>query len=201
MRLQYILNLKYIKWLSYICARKLQNIREETHQYRYLYYYGFQIIFGAANKALLLLIFSLLFGIIKETILVTVAFVALRIFAGGVHFDSYSLCAYVSVSIILAAGFAAKYISISYGVGIIIFVLSLVAIIIYAPVEHRNRPLCEREKAQFKIISIIVLILLYLVHNNSIMFGILLASLMVLPCAENLTRKIEKGLYKTKKLL
>jgi len=90
--LKYLITLRYIKLISYISARSLQQKLNDTNpKNKYLYYYGFQIFYGAINKGFLLLLVGLLFGILYQIMITTLAFMSLRVFIGGLHFDSYTL--------------------------------------------------------------------------------------------------------------
>ena len=162
--LKYIITLRFIKLWSYQSARYIQQTRQESHRHRYTYYYGFQIIYGGINKFLLLILLGLLFNILPQILLVSVSFVILRVFAGGLHFDSYTKCAYFSLLTFLIIGLLAKYIYMPITITIVIFLIIFVLFLLYAPVEHSNRPLKEGNKIKFKLISILLLIILFLIH-------------------------------------
>ena len=182
--IRYLLTLRYIKLLSYQSAKHLQQSRQETHKHRYTYYYGSQIIYGAINKFLLLILLGLLFNILPQILLVSISFVMLRVFAGGLHFNSYTKCAYVSLLSFAIMGIMAKYVFLNISQSVIIFLIVFILFLIYAPVEHINRPLKNNiERIKFKIISLVLLILLFLITvntnnviiSNSIIYGVILA--------------------------
>jgi len=187
--IRYLLTLRYIKLLSYQSAKHLQQSRQETHKHRYTYYYGFQVIYGGINKFLLLILLGLLLNILSQILLVTTSFVMLRVFTGGLHFDSYTKCAYFSLLSFVITGLLAKYIYIPIPITIIIFSTVFILFLLYAPVEHLNRPLKEGNKIKFKLISILLLIILFftnlfinnIVISNSIIYGVLLSGIITLP--------------------
>jgi len=85
--------------------------------------------------------------------------------------------------------FLAKYIYLNQIASIIIFIYVFIVILLYAPVEHPNRPLKENDTIKFKAISCCILVILFIVNifinntliNNSILYGILLSGLIALP--------------------
>lgn len=198
--LKYIITLRYIKLLSYISAKHLQQLRQESHKHRYTYYYGFQVIYGAINKGLLLILLGLLLNILPQLLIVTLSFVSLRIWIGGLHFDSYTKCAYFSLVIFLIMSFLAKYIYLYPLISITIFVFVFVIILLYAPIEHPNRPLKGNDKIKFKTISFgvfVVLLSVYIITDstlikNSMIYGILLSGLIATPIIEQNMKKYDK---------
>lgn len=175
--------------MSYLSAKYFQQSRQESHQYRYTYYYGFQVIYGAINKGLLLILLGLLFNILPQLLLVTLTFSSLRVWSGGLHFDSYTKCAYISLLTLVITALLAKYIYLSHFTNIMIFAFVLIVICLYAPVEHPNRPLKEYEKTKFKIIALGVLAILTFIYfsinnvmiSNCITYGVLLAGIIATP--------------------
>ena len=197
--IKYIITLRYIKLFSYWSAKHLQKTRLESHKHRYVYYYGFQVIYGAINKFLLLILLGLLLNILPQLLLVTISFVLLRIWIGGLHYDSYLKCLYISLLIFTLAALLAKYIILSLTINIIIYIIVSIVILLYAPVENSNRPLKNNEKIKFKIISFCVLIVLFLINlltnntiiNNSIPYGVLLSGIIALPIMNKSKNNVE----------
>ena len=187
--IKYILTLRYIKLLSYISAKHIQESRQESHKRRYTYYYGFQFIYGAFTKFILLILLGLIFNILPQILLVMFSFVSLRIWIGGLHFDSYVKCAYISLLTFIIVALSAKYIYLNQFVSMVIFLFIFSIILKYAPVEHPNRPLKNNDKIKFKLIALIALIVLFLVNifsdniviKNSVPYGALLSGIISLP--------------------
>jgi len=75
-----------------------------------------------------------------------------------------------------------------------IFLSVLFLILIYAPIEHPNHPIKENKKIKFKIIALFVLTILTIIHmftnntiiSNSIVYGILLSGIIMLPIINKL---------------
>lgn len=187
--LKYLYSLKFIKLFSYWSARSLQRKLNQSHQYKYMYYYGFNILYGAINKGLLLITAGLLFHALPQILLTTLAFCLLRGFVGGLHFDSYTKCAWISLLCLVTIGLLAKYVPYNHIINLCVFVYLLIIVFIYAPVEHKNRPLTDKKKIIFKYISIVIIFALYstqvIINNdnisNCVMSGVLLSGIIALP--------------------
>ncbi|MCE5220168.1 MAG: accessory gene regulator B family protein [Clostridium sp.] len=190
---RYLYTLKYIKLFSYWSARSLQLSRKENHQHKYMYYYGFEILYGAINKGLLLLLAGLILDILPQILVTTLSFMLLRIFIGGLHFNNYTKCAWISLVTLVGMGLLGKYIPYNNLMNIIVFISLFFIILRYAPIPHPNRPLKDGDKGKFKCIAFCLLIAIYCVEllkgnpdiNNSIMYGVLLAGIIALPIFKN----------------
>ncbi|MDD4624635.1 MAG: accessory gene regulator B family protein [Bacilli bacterium] len=186
---KYLFTLKYIKLFSYNSARSLQLKLNQNHKEKYLYYYGFQIFYGSINKGLLLLIIGLALHILPQILVATLSFALLRVYIGGLHFDSYTKCAWVSLASLTTLGLLSKYVSYSNLINTLIFIVLLGIILKLAPIENKNRPLKGNEKIKFKYVALILLFALYIVQilindkniNNSIMYGVFLSGIIALP--------------------
>lgn len=187
--IKYLYTLKYIKLIAYNSARHLQLKLNQQHKQKYLYYYGFQILYGSINKGLLLLLVGLALHILPEILITTLTFASLRVFVGGLHFDSYTRCAWTSLGTLTLFGLLSALTNYNPIINLIVFSTLFVIILIYAPVEHPNRPLNEKEKIKFKYIAFFILFILFavqmglnsIVFKNSILFGVLLAGIIALP--------------------
>ena len=177
----YLISLRYVKLASYISAKSLKN--------KYLYYYGFNIVYGAINKGLLLILAGVLFHALPQILLAALAFMTLRGYIGGLHFDSYTKCAWVSLCTLVGVGLLAKYMPYNNLVNIIVFISLSFIILKYAPIEHYNRLLKESDKGNFKCIALCLLIAIYCAEllkgnsdiSNCIMYGVLLSGIIALP--------------------
>ena len=201
----YILTFRYIKLISYIFAKYLHNKIQKYHNQGYdmgkcakyniqVYYYGWQIIIGGINKFLLLIIPGLLLNILPQLLLVTFSFASLRIWTGGLHFDSYPKCSYVSLLSFTLMALLSKYIILNQLITALIFLIVFIIILLYAPIEHKNHPIKENKKLKFKIIAICVLIILLAINthknniiiSNSIIYALILISMISTPFANKL---------------
>jgi accessory gene regulator B len=168
-------------------------IDNKSPKVKNVYYHGFKLVIGAINKGLLLILLGLLFGILYQILIATFAFCLLRVFVGGLHFDSYTKCAWYSLASLTTLGLLAKYIPYNSLVNTMIFATLLVIIFILAPVENKNKPLKGNEKTKFKYIAFILLFTVYGIQtgiqmlmsdnnvSNCIMYGVLLSGIIAMP--------------------
>ena len=201
----YIITFRYIKLISYILSKYLHNKIQKYHNQGYdmgkcakyniqVYYYGFQIIIGGINKFLLLIIPGLLLNILPQLLITTISFSSLRIWTGGLHLDSYTKCSYISLLSFTLIALLAKYIILNQFITMLIFLSVLFLILIYAPIEHKNKPIKENKKIRFKIIALFILTILVIINmftnniiiSNSIVYGILLVGIIMLPIVNKL---------------
>lgn len=168
---------------------------ELTEQsYTELFSYGFKVIYGAIIKGGILLTLALLLNILIPTLVVIASFGIIRVFAGGLHFESYTKCTYISIVFLLMLGVMGSIIPFNNIINIIVFVFTLAMFVSFAPVENQNRPLKDKEKSRFKSITIINLFILLALQSfidvniikESIMFGILLSGFITLPIVNKL---------------
>ncbi len=209
---RYLITLKYVKLFAYRSAKYLQksiiininkqieklkkliikyeeSLKNESHKKRYVYYYGFQAVYGTINKCLMLLILGLILGILPELFIVTFSFVILRVWVGGLHFDSYTLCAWISLLSLTVMGLCAKYYTLNSITVWIIYITALILYLKYAPIEHKNKPLTEQKKKKYKVTAVILLFMIFIFNlyyinplwNNSTIYGILLTIIIILP--------------------
>ena len=84
--------MRFIQTMSYKGANYLMKQRQENHEKRRVYYYGFQIVIGGMVKLILLTLLALITQTLKASIIIVLIFSSLRMLAGGYHMDSYGKC-------------------------------------------------------------------------------------------------------------
>ncbi len=112
--------------------------------------YGIQSFISDFSSVMALLIFSIVYGNILETLVFLICFMFLRRYTGGYHADSHLRCFLTTVLCYLGNVAAATLLSgISLtALGIISGALalgSLALVVRYAPHIHKNHPLTVRE--------------------------------------------------------
>jgi len=123
----------------------------------------------------------------------------LRVYIGGLHFDSYTKCAWISLTSLTTLGLLSKYIPYNSLINLIVFLKLFCIILVYAPVEHKNRPLKRNEKIKFKYIALAILFVVYSIQiliqtlmgdtniSNSIMYGVMLSGIIAMPVFKNVS--------------
>lgn len=145
--------------LSEYLTQQLENENIISADKRELYKYGFQ------NGLILILNFvtsvtiGVVFGKALESILLLVAYMPLRSYAGGHHSDSSKRCYVVSSCIMGIWVGMLRTGALSTSCCVIILTLGAAVCLCIAPVEDKNKPLDETERRVFRKRSIIILFL------------------------------------------
>lgn len=140
---------------------------------REFYFYGLQLAISKLFFLGVILVISLL----TKTFLVSMAFVlmysTIRQFSGGHHCQSEVSCFFVSILLYLIM--ILFYDIDMYGGKIflcITTIISLLLILIFSPVEHKNKPLSTDERKKYGIISKIVAVVLTITMCVSLLLNI-----------------------------
>jgi accessory gene regulator B len=168
---------------------------------KYMFYYIYQGIFSFLFELILLTVTSLLLGTFIETMLVSLSFGLVRIFAGGMHLDSSTKCTVISWLTFILAGLLAKHLIVFFKfVGVVTLYKQIIFLVfstimgiyvLYAPAENHNRRLISTEKTKFKAYAIMILMSLFVVQivinnnvvSNSILIGVTISGIIVTPFA------------------
>lgn len=160
--------------------------------------YGVQIIIFNLFKGIILLCTAYLLGVFKYTLLAILFFGILRSFASGVHASSTIECIILNYIIFLGNVYLSINLSVNIVIKSIIFAISLILVLIYAPADTKERPLVSKSlRKSLKIKSTIVVMICYIVtllirnniYGNLIMFAILEGSLVITPLVYKLLGK------------
>lgn len=139
---------------------------------------------------------------VKQGILIILPFMAIRKFSGGYHTNHLLTCLICS-SLLL---FLCIALSIRTKWNLKLFVITIVAcasLVFFSPIEHKNRPISEKEKKVYKkVTTVLAVIFLMLVVSLkiiglrdeavSIEFGIILTAGLQGPCIANMVIKKTK---------
>ncbi len=159
----------------------------DTDVYVYGFFQAVMLLLNVVTTLLLGIIFQLLI----PCILLNLAYIPIRINAGGHHANSPFLC-YIHSTIMIAVLLSViKWVPIHPAVSIALLVISSVVIWIFAPVETENNPLDEveqhiyRKRTRIILIIEIVIILLCLIFSKNqtaatIVLGLFTEGLMVM---------------------
>ncbi len=163
--------------------------------------YGIEGIYLTITKTIIIFALALILGVFKELIVLLIAFNFIRLFAFGMHANKSITCLIFSSLVFLAGAFLCKHITISKEVLYILYFLVLIIMIKYAPADTKKRPLLKSNKRlKFKILSIIVTIIYFLItiliNNNliinSLIIGLIIECILIIP----ITYKAFKMPYK-----
>lgn len=153
-----------------------------------IYQYGFEVLISSLMYFLFFLLISMITDSIIPSILFWLGLFFVRKIAGGHHAKSYTAChIHFEVNhilfILLFKFFPQSWYRISI-IGIIMF--CFISILLFAPVDHANKPFINNEYNRFRILSLIYCAVLLIVlalsiikflPNNNYLFAYSIGSL------------------------
>ncbi len=156
--------------------------------------YGIETIYLTITKAIIITIIAFVIGTIKELIYFTLFYGILRMTGFGLHAKKAWHCWVLSLSLFTLIPYLIKVLTVNIYVIIIIFSICCILLLIYAPADTEKRPLIHKKKRiVFKIITFIISIIYFIftfytknIITNSLVFAIIMQSLMVLPLSYKL---------------
>lgn len=186
------------KILSTICINFIHKNTSTSEEDIEKITYGLQVIILNTFHSILLFVIAYFLGIFIYTLIAFVFFAILRLFASGVHANSTLTCCIVS-SIFF---FGNVYLSLNTPKNIvvisIVFLISLILILLYAPADTEERPLISKKlRKSLKIKSALVTVIFYIVtllisnnvYANLITFSVLEEAFVITPFAYKLFNK------------
>jgi accessory gene regulator B len=135
---------------------KLISLKTIDSDDREIYEFGIQHIFITILNLITVLIIGFLLRSTKEALVFIVAFIPLRIFAGGFHFSTPTRCYIFSSCFVAAVLLAMRYYSISLLIYCLLYCMASIIILVFSPVEDKNKPLDQLEKRVYRKRTIIV---------------------------------------------
>lgn len=138
-----------------------------------------------------------------ETIVFTVSYIPLRVYAGGYHAGTPFRCWIVSLIVLVISLLILRTVYLYTILFAMLSILSVILIIIFMPVEDKNKPLEMWEKKKYKKKGILVLLLelsvaviLVLVYAEKFAFSVSCSWLML--CLSLLLGILKNKLQNTK---
>jgi len=128
--------------------------------------YGLEILFMTVLEVASIILISALVGNFLETVVFFIAFVPLRIYAGGYHADTrircylISLVVYSAYTLLLSSIQSQYYLYVSAGMSVV----NIFIVYILAPVIHSNKSAGTKEYIKYKKISRCIVIFEVLVY-------------------------------------
>jgi accessory gene regulator B len=158
------------KKLSLIITDKFIHIGVIEKEKKAVYAYGFEILIATIFYTLIFFIAALITNSIIESIFFWVGFFIIRSISGGFHAKSYKNCHLLSLFnhllFILAIKVLPLYVhSIS---SLVLNAFSIIMILIFAPVDHPNKPFIKNERKRFRALSCIYVVILVLISALSL---------------------------------
>ena len=126
---------------------------EDKELYTYGLVQGFSIIISIVTTAII----GIIFRMIVDVIVFTIAFIPLRLYAGGYHAKTQVRCYVFSIVMITAVLLGIRLIPWNDYIGFIVALGAGSIIVSLAPVEDSNKPLDQKEKTVYKRRTYVVL--------------------------------------------
>lgn len=127
-----------------------------------VYEYGLQLLLSTIINGMIALILAIFTGTIFQCICYLAVFVLLRKSAGGFHAKTHFGCCCILVVVLSLFIMFIKIVpNEAYGIVAAITVsFSVVIILIFAPLEHENKPISDRDRSKLRKNSVIYAVLL-----------------------------------------
>lgn len=125
------------------------------------YIYGIQLFISSFVCTVLLLVLGLSTKTFVESVVFIFSFSALRVYTGGYHSNSFVMCNLFTLLIYVLIVLVYKYMFehiVKSSVCILVFVITIMLIVFFSPVENENNPLTKKQSVLCKIKAIVVVI-------------------------------------------
>ena len=148
------------KWIHSIVDKKIEQ-GEFSKSKRDLYIYGYTLLLEKTIIILITITIAVIFKAYWEIIILCIAFIPLRQYAGGYHAKTRSACLTLSalymIGAVLWIGFAKNHLIFPYNV----LIEGVCAGIVFwlAPIDTQTRRISESERIYFKRVTRIILII------------------------------------------
>lgn len=134
-----------------------------------VYVYGMELLFSTLFNIILAVIIGAVTSSMIETAIFLAAFISVRQCIGGYHAETHLGCISIFGVVLIAFAIIVKLTSDTFAIPISIAsaIISFILVLLFAPVEHPNKPLSDKEKSVLRkkgitlliIISVVVFIL------------------------------------------
>lgn len=140
--------------------------------------YAIKFIITNTIPILLIIILSLIFGDLQDSMIAILSFSLLRTFSGGFHFQTPEKCILFSTIMIISITKLGYYFE-KYT--FIMFVMSLLLTLKYAPSKITEQTKVKKENFKwFKIVSLFLVSIFYLINNPISNLAVLVQSTLLI---------------------
>lgn len=162
-----------------------------------LYTYAYGLLIGQVINIIIACLLAIIFKAYMTVFVFLVSYIPLRIYAGGYHAKTYTVCTLASTVLIFIVCLVTKVIpyNIIIELNLIIGFISGILIFTLAPVEDSNKPLEYMEKDRYRrrsrliwIVETVIWIICFWTRLENISLVISLSHLVlgVMLCLENM---------------
>ena len=144
-----------------------------------VYEYGLQLLLSTVLNAAIALLLAIVSGTVIPCLFYLSAFVVMRKSAGGFHAKTHFGCCCILITVLCCfiAFIRLAPTNIYIVVSGLSLIISAVTVLLFAPLEHENKPLSDKDKVRLRKVSIVYIIM---ISALVILFGVLnLTEIMV----------------------
>lgn len=153
-----------------VCAKKLTDtlikhsaIDVELDQ-REVYIYGLECLLNTGLTVILLTIWGIVTNSLLETLFWIVCFIKFRNYTGGFHAPTQLTCVLSSILLGCSNYFVIELIEPSSALFLIIYLFCAITCLLFAPVETTKKPLTHKLRVHYKLISLSILGVCFLIN-------------------------------------
>lgn len=149
--------------------------------------YGLEGIYLTVSKTIIIFLIAYFLGILKELIIFTLIYNAIRMPSFGAHAPSSAICLMASTTIFILSTYLCMVISISIWLKLLLGTIGIVIIFKNSPADTAKRPIINKKRRLcYKIISTVIAIIFVILSiaiqdnfiSNSLMLGLMIQSMM-----------------------
>lgn len=123
-----------------------------------IYVYGLELLISFLFSTSLVILIGLMIGKLIPTIVFLTVYILLRSYSGGYHANSYWLCTIVTLSVYISVILLATYLTVNSIAFIVLFLIGVVILYVFAPIENVNKEIRPKDALRYKYISILLFI-------------------------------------------
>ncbi len=140
-----------------------------------IYLYGFKLIIADVINYTIIILLGIILRTLAESIVFMMCLCILRRYCGGFHAKTFWVCRLSMVTTYLCVMFLSKQLIEAGNMTFIVAPIDIASIIfisLFAPVEHPNKPLSNKQKQKNRIKAIITSVLLTIVSISFVAVNI-----------------------------
>lgn len=158
--------------------------------------YGLDGLYSLITKLIAVFILCIFTNTLYEYILLLFFYALIRTYSFGLHASSSLICWIYTITIYVGGSLIIKYIHVNEITLLIIWLLSFISFVMWAPADTPKRPLIranQRKKQKIKTCAIAIMYLIFLIFikvtiiQNSIALSLLVQAIMINPLTYKIT--------------
>lgn len=146
---------------------------------REIYEYSYEVMISQTVYIIIMILVSLIFGAVFESLAFFIGFFVCRKFSGGYHASTYTKCHILFAFNQIAFLFLIRFIKKEYFglIVILMIIISVIVIFTVAPIDHPNKPFNGKEFLKYKkrsrffaVLLIPIYILVDILDKNNLFY-------------------------------